>query len=381
MGLSFRLARIAGIDLKLHITFFLILVFGAVVWGMPFGPEGALFGMLLMALLFVCVALHELGHALMARVLGLPVREILLLPIGGVALLGRSPSKASHELLIAAAGPAVNVAIIAALLPAIVALAFTGGLPNLGAPGIGEPGLATALLWLLQANLFLVIFNLIPAFPLDGGRMLRAAIWMFTDTVRATRIAAGIGQALALAMGVFALFTFDLMLLAVALFIFFGAGAERGAVQLQSAIKGLRAGDAFNRHALTLRPGDRLGSAADLIVTSYQPDFAVLDEGRLVGIANREELLAALTRGEAGLTVADLMRRVELRVEADMPLEELAQRMSDQNTRVAAIYAGEEYRGLISVEDIARAYPLAAMRRRETVAQAGLELTTEAPRR
>lgn len=122
MGWSFRLARVAGIDLKLHITFFLILVFGAVVWGTPFGLNGALFGILLMALLFACVLLHELGHALMAQRLGIPVREILLLPIGGVVVLARGPRTARDELLIAAAGPAVNVAIIALLLPALAAL-------------------------------------------------------------------------------------------------------------------------------------------------------------------------------------------------------------------------------------------------------------------
>jgi Zn-dependent protease len=239
MGWSFRLARIAGIDLKVHITFFLILAFGAVVWGAPFGLSGALFGVLLMALLFACVALHELGHALMAKRLGIGVREILLLPIGGVALLTRSPSKPLHELLIAAAGPAVNVLIVAALLPALIALGLGGGMPATGlAFGPGEPGLFTALFWLAQANVFLVLFNLIPAFPLDGGRILRALLWMATDAARATRIAAGVGQVFAVAMGLFALFSFDLLLLAAAAFIFLGAGAERGQVQVQSALRG-----------------------------------------------------------------------------------------------------------------------------------------------
>lgn len=371
MGWSFRLARVAGIDIKLHATFVLILAFGAFVWGTPFGLNGALFGVLLMALLFACVALHELGHALMARHLGIPVREILLLPIGGVAMLGRTPSKARDELLIAAAGPVVNVAIVALLLPALAALWANGALPAGGlAPGVGEPGLATALLWLVQANIFLVLFNMIPAFPLDGGRILRAGLWMATDAQRATRIAAGIGQAFAVLMGLFALLSFNLLLLVVALFIFLGAGAERGQVQVQAALRGLRVGDAFNRHALALRPEDRVSTVADYILTSYQPDFAVLEHGQPVGIVTRAEVLQALARGEAGRTVTAVMKPVELRVDVALPLDEVRQLMGDRNLRVAAVFDGVEYCGLVSLEDLAEAYPLAALRR-EALPQGG----------
>lgn len=370
MRWSFRIARIAGIDLKLHATFFLILAFGAIAWGTPFGLSGALFGMLLMALLFACVVLHELGHALAARALGLPVPEILLLPIGGVAVLGRAPSKASHELLIAAAGPAVNVAIVALLLPALAALWLNGALPALGVgPGLGEPGLATALLWLVQANLFLVLFNLIPAFPLDGGRILRAFLWMATDSVRATRVAAGIGQFIAVGLGLFALFTFDLFLLAVALFIFFGAGAERGHVQVQSALKGLRAGDAYNRHALTLRPEDRVSTVADYILTSYQPDFAVLEGERPVGIVTRDEVVRVLAGPAGDAAVSAVMHPVVVRVEADLPLDEVQRRLVEANTRLAAVFEGETYQGLVSLEDLAEAYPLVALRNRQPLPQ------------
>lgn len=365
MGWSFRFARVAGIDVKLHVTFFLILVFGAVVWSTPFGLNGALFGILLMALLFACVALHELGHALMAKRLGIPVREILLLPIGGVAVLDRSPRTALHELLIAAAGPAVNVVIVALLLPALAALWAIGALPVAGlVPGIGEPGLATALLWLVQANIFLVLFNLIPAFPLDGGRILRAFLWMATDNVRATRIAAGIGQLFAVAMGLFALFSFDLLLLVVALFIFMGAGAERGQSEVQSALKGLRVGDAYNRHALTLSREERVSTVADYILTSYQPDFAVLEDGQPVGIITRNEVLQALARGAGHVNVAAVMRPVELRFDVALPLDEARQVMAERTVRVAAVFDGEAYRGLMSLEDLAEAYPLAALRRR-----------------
>jgi CBS domain-containing protein len=274
--------------------------------------------------------------------------------------------------VIAAAGPAVNVAIIALPLPALAALWATGALPAAGMmSGVGEPGLAKALLWLLQANVFLVLFNLIPAFPLDGGRILRALVWMATDQVRATRVAAGIGQAFALAMGLFALFSFDLMLLVVALFIFLGAGAERGQSELQSALKGLRVGDAYNRHALTLRPEERVSIAADYILTSYQPDFAVLEEGKPVGIITRTEVLQALARGESSLSVAAVMQPVELRVDVALPLDAVRQLMVERTVRVAAVFDGVDYRGLVSLDDLAEASPLAALRRRDALPQGG----------
>ncbi len=194
---SFRLLRIAGIDLRVHFTFPLVLLLGAVQWGDRHGAAGALFGVVLMLALFACVVLHELGHSLVARRLGIPVREIVLLPIGGVAMLVRTPRRPLHELLIAAAGPVVS---------GLLALAFAGLLagayPGLGLvdarrlvdPQLAVPALRTLLAWLLTANLGLLLFNLIPAFPMDGGRMLRALLATFLGFQRATRIAATLGQ-------------------------------------------------------------------------------------------------------------------------------------------------------------------------------------------
>ncbi|MCU0494117.1 MAG: site-2 protease family protein, partial [Chloroflexaceae bacterium] len=224
MGWSFPLVRVAGIDIKLHVTFFLILPLGALLWGLPYGPQGALFGMLMMILLFACVTLHELGHALAARRFGLPVKEILLLPLGGLAMLNRAPTKPMHELVIAIAGPLVNVAIAGVLiLLALVTGLFNGITPENALTILSVPSLASAVFWLIQANVILTLFNLIPAFPLDGGRILRALLWMATDARRATRIAATAGQGIALAMGLWGLVSFNLLLVAVAIFIFFGA--------------------------------------------------------------------------------------------------------------------------------------------------------------
>jgi Zn-dependent protease len=171
MNWSFRIAQVSGIAIRVHITLFLIVILGTVQWGRPYAGQGAVFGVILMLLLFTCVVLHELGHSLVAHHFHIAVREIVLLPIGGVALLSRSPSKPLYELLIALAGPLVNVSIAALLL------ATTGATTALGIVDISAilqtreltASFSTLLLWLLAANISLVLFNLIPAFPLDGG--------------------------------------------------------------------------------------------------------------------------------------------------------------------------------------------------------------------
>jgi Zn-dependent protease len=296
MGWSFRIARVFSIDIKLHATFPLILVLGAVQWGSRYGAEGALFGAVLMALLFLCVTLHELGHSVVAQAFKIPVREIVLLPLGGVAMLGRNPDKPLHELLIAAAGPVVNVVLAAGLL---LGTGFTAGLGGLDPQGLvagreATPSLATAVVWLLEANVMLVLFNLIPAFPLDGGRMLRSVLAMVTTYPRATRIAAAIGQALAFVLGVLGVAGGNFLLVLVAVFIFLGAGYESVAAQAKAVLNTLRVGDAYNKHALTLVPGDRVSRVVDYLLTSYQPDFAVLHGGRLLGIVTRDDVLRAL---------------------------------------------------------------------------------------
>lgn len=368
MGWSFRLTQAFGIDIKIHITFFLILILGAAQWGVPYGVAGAIFGVLLMILLFTCVVLHELGHSLVAQRFGIPVREIVLLPLGGVALLGRNPSRPLHELLIAAAGPLVNVVIAMVL----VAVAIGGNLLGLEAfaegrflPGRGSPPSFTTLLqWLLGANILLVLFNLIPAFPLDGGRMLRAVLAMFMGFPRATRIASGIGQLIAIGLGVVGVLYGDFVLVLVAIFIFFGAGQENSAGQAQTMLATLRVGDAYNKHALTLEVGDRASKVVDYILTSYQPDFAVMQGNRLLGIVTREDVLRALASDTRDLYVTGIMRRDFLSVDADTMLDEVSQIMAEKGQRVAAVYRGEEYLGLVSIEDISEALAVLTFLRR-----------------
>ncbi len=280
MNWAFRIARVRDIDIKIHISFFLILALGAFQWAgsVPGNViEGALFGIVLMMALFFCVTLHELGHSIAAQAFGIPVREIVLLPLGGVAVMSKNPDKPLHDLIISAAGPLVNVVI------AIVLFVVTGatvGFPMLGGQGtvdnlLGQPSLQTLLVWLLAANISLVVFNLIPAFPLDGGRIFRALLAMRLGYPRATKIASTVGQVAAIGLGILGIATGNFVLVLVAVFIFLGAGQENARAESKTVLTTLKIGDAYNKHALTLQIGDRVSKVVDYILTSYQPDFAV----------------------------------------------------------------------------------------------------------
>jgi Zn-dependent protease/CBS domain-containing protein len=371
MRSSFRLLRVAGIDIKVHVTFFLILVLGAFQWS-SYGPSGAAFGVLLMMALFACVVLHELGHSLVAQRLGVEVREIVLLPIGGVAMLSRMPRRPLHELLIAVAGPLVNVAIAGALL------AWLGSQSSVPVDGSAlvnlskaAPSVDTLLRWLLAANVSLVLFNLIPAFPMDGGRILRAILGMFLGFSRATRIAAGVGQVLALALGLFAIFTGQFLLAFIAAFVFLGAGQERAVEEARVLLSTLRLGDAYNKHALTLMPGDSVHRVTDYLLTSYQPDFAVVLGGRLLGVVTRDAVLQSLATGQDENYVTSIMNRDVMRLEAHLSLAQAREQMAEKGVPVAAAFDGERFLGLVNHDDINEAMRIAAFLRLAQERKAG----------
>ncbi len=361
---SLRLLQVAGIDIKVHFTFPLILLLGAFDWGSKYGASGAAFGALLMLALFVCVVLHELGHSLVAQRFGIPVREIVLLPIGGVAMLGKMPRKPVQELLIAIAGPLVNVVLAIGL---VFALGVRGDLPldgsGLLALSKAAPSVETLLQWLLAANVSLFVFNLIPAFPMDGGRILRAVLAMFLGFSRGTKIAAGVGQVLALGLGLYAIFNGQILLALVAAFVFMGAGQERAVEEARTLLSTLRLGDAYNKHALTLAPGDSVHRVIDYLLTSYQPDFAVVLGGRLLGVVTRDAVLQALAAGTDDNYVTGIMNREILRLEAGLSLAEAREKLAELGVPVAAVFEGEHYLGLVNQEDINEALHIAAFLR------------------
>lgn len=369
MNWSFRLARVAGIAINVHVTFFIIVALGAFQWGARYGAAGAVFGAVLMLLLFVCVTLHELGHALAARFFDIPVREIILLPLGGVALLERVPEKPLHELIIAAAGPLVNV-VIALLLWGATGATMTS-LDGQGLlPGANQ-GLSVGIMltWLLQANISLVLFNLIPAFPLDGGRIFRALLAMVIGFRRATRVAVLVGQSLAILLGVYGVVSGNFLLVLVAVFVFFGASQEQSGMQVQNVLTSRRVGDAYNKHALTLQLGDRVSTVVNYILTSYQPDFAVMQGSNPIGIVTRDDVIRALSTTPSDGYVTGIMNREIVRVEASASLDDVRQVMAERNVRVVAVYDGPAYLGLVSIEDIAEAFSIITYQERQRAVQ------------
>ncbi len=365
MGWSFRILTVKGIDIKLHATFLLILILGALQWAgqMPENPlYGAGFGVVLMLLLFTCVTLHELGHSLVAQHFGIPVREIVLTPLGGIAMITRKPEKPSHELMIAIAGPLVNV-LIALVLFVITGATMQATMLNArGSIGdmITRPSFEVTVLWLFAANISLAVFNMIPAFPLDGGRVLRAVLATFMSFSKATAVAATIGQLAAIGLGILGILNGNFILVLIAVFIFFGAERESVQATSQTVLRRRRIGETYNRYALSLNVTDRVSRVIDYLLTSYQPDFAVLEGNQLVGIVTRRDVFNALANYSHDAQVTEVMHRDFLTVQADRSLDEVYALMAERGERIAAVFNGTDYLGLVSLEDLNEAMAILA---------------------
>ena len=299
MGRSFQLGSIAGIRLQVHWTFLLIVAWVAltsIFAGMSW--LGALLNIGFILVLFGCVLLHELGHALAARMFGIPTRDITLLPIGGVARLERMPRKPVQELVVALAGPAVNVVIAGVLLAVL--------LPTVGVQGLAAVPLRSGgfLQQLLVINAMLVVFNMLPAFPLDGGRVLRALLAMVFNYSTATRTAATVGQVCAVGLGLLGLA--NPFLLIIAAFIFFGAAAEARQVAVREQFGGYQVRDGMLRSFQAIPACASVHEIGPQLLDRHQRDFPVIDDGELVGMLRRDSLLQAVGRDEV-LQVSDVM--------------------------------------------------------------------------
>jgi Zn-dependent protease/CBS domain-containing protein len=361
MGGSFKIATIRGIDIKIHVTFFLIFVYAAIVFGSgERGLDGALFGIVATAFLFVCVVLHELGHSVVAQHYGIAVRDITLWPFGGVARLERMPEKPSQEFWVAIAGPAVNVAIAAVIY--VVTQALLRSQVGLD-PGTLERGMlqlapGSLLAYVFSANLFLAVFNLIPAFPMDGGRILRAVLAARTSYPRATAIAVGIGQFLALAAGLFGFVTGQFFLVLIAIFVFMGAGSEGQMVQVKSVLDGLKVRQAFTQHTVELGPDDRLSRAVDLTLSTFQSDFPVCRDGELIGLLTRTDLITALQQRGSNAFVVSVMRKEFPSVSLDDSLFKAQQAMMEHHIEALPVMENGRYLGLLTLRDIDEVYRL-----------------------
>ncbi len=361
MGWSLKLGRIFGIDIKMHFSFILIVVWGALFYG---GSAGPLYGVLVTLALFSLVLLHELGHSLAAMAYGIPVKDIILLPIGGVARLERMPEKPLQELVVALAGPLVNVVLAAILLPVVIGL----GVWNGSFMAFTQAGLAGLLSFLLLANISLAVFNMIPAFPLDGGRVLRAILGFFTDYQKATKIAVRIGRLMALALGIYAIISGQIFLALIAFFIFIVGGQEGQAVAARGLLRRIQAGQIVNSHRVALSPHATIDQIAPMVMGGNQTNYAVLDpiSGELLGVTTGQRVARALANGNRYLDITEVMDHAHAIpvVPFSATLDEVQAKLESSSNRVAAVYDGSIFRGLISVDDIYRAFNFLSQQRR-----------------
>jgi Zn-dependent protease len=345
---SWRVGSLFGIDVFVHATFVILLAWVFMGQYARVGSlYGALQGLAFLLVVFGSVVLHEFGHALTARRFGIKTRDITLLPIGGVARLERMPDKPRQELLVALAGPAVNIVIAGAV---VVFLQATGAELTLGDGGMmGEGPFLTKLLWV---NVSLAVFNLVPAFPMDGGRVLRALLALRGDYVAATRTAASIGQGLALLFGLAGLFT-NPFLVFIALFVWIGAAAELEAVQTKAALAGVPVLAAMQTNFRLLSHRDSLEVASRELLAGSQVDFPVLGQsGELVGVLTRADLISGITNSSEDAAVETTMSRSFVTADPGEMLEVAMARLQPSKCKSMPVVQHGRVCGIVTLENI-----------------------------
>ncbi|MCL5734585.1 MAG: site-2 protease family protein [Actinobacteria bacterium] len=364
MRLSARLFRVFGIEVRIHATFIFIVAYFAYLWGVveePGGAWGALYGVLLVVLLFVLVVIHELTHSRVAQHYGINVRDITLLPIGGISSMEEIPQEPRKELAISIAGPLSNVVltlIMLAFLPLVIdwnSLSFSDFFGTV----ILERSFVGAYSYLMVTNAFLALFNLLPAFPLDGGRVFRALLALRMDRARATRVAVRVGQAVAVAMAVYGFLGGGIFLILVALFIFLGAQGEGGQDEGERHLSNLRVSQVVNPRVHVARRGQTLGDVAARLFHTYQEDFPVLSgHGELEGILTRDRLIAELGRHGSAYPVAEAMRTDFPTVGLDDTVQHALRKMREGRFKAIPIVDKGVLVGMLSLEDIAEVVSL-----------------------
>jgi Zn-dependent protease len=344
MSWSLPIIRIAGIQLRIHVTFLLLIAWLAFGYYAAGGSAAALGRVFFILLLFVCVVLHEFGHAFAAKAFGINTPDITLLPIGGVARLERMPEEPVQELIIAVAGPAVNVVIAACLF----LVAGGGEVLN---PATVEGGNLVAQL--LTINVVLFLFNLLPAFPMDGGRVLRALLATRLSYARATQIAANIGQGCAFVFGFIGLLA-NPFLLFIALFVYIGASQEAALAQMRDVSRRFPVSSAMVREFRSLPTSATLEEAVDALLATSQHDFPVLDEGgNVAGVLTRHDLIAALRKGGPAIRVSDVMRRNVPTITTGTRFEEAFRIMQECNCpAVPVLDSMKRLVGLLTPENV-----------------------------
>ena len=347
MKRSLKIGSVTGIGIFLHWTFLLLIAaIFAFYYVQSQSVGAALAGMGLILGVFVCVILHELGHALTARRYGVGTRSITLYPIGGLARLQRIPAEPMKEFWIAVGGPAVNL-VIAVVLGAVL-LAVDGSLSPevLRAPGSNT---LASLMWI---NLALAAFNMLPAFPMDGGRVLRALLALRQDYAQATQTAANVGQGMAILFGLFGLISFNPILLFIALFVYVGAQQESQQAVYRAFTEGTPVRQAMVTRFTTLSVDETLDDAVDELLAGTDHDFPVVRDDQIVGILRRKQLIQALSSHDRDTSVAEVADQNVFTTEPGAPLDEVFQRMNELSCSTVPVVEGGQLVGLLTLENV-----------------------------
>ena len=352
MKSSLQIGRVSGIKITIHWTFLLLIVW-IIYRGVSSGSTTTeiLWSTLFIAALFGCVILHELGHSLTAMKYQINTRRITLLPIGGVASLESMPNDPREEFMIAIAGPAVNIG-IALLLYLVVPLHEYA---NMDA-GEFEQTLSSIntgnfLFYMLSANLMLAVFNMIPAFPMDGGRVLRALIAMKYDRVRATQIATRLGQFVAFLL-LFMGLVYNPILILIAIFVYFGAHGENVTVQQLVLLKNYTVKDAMMTDITTFKPEDPLDKVVDVILSGTERDFVVTDGIRLAGVLLQSDLMAQQKSDMAKKRVTDVMRTKVKTLQPHQQLTEIYRQIRSSDKKFFPVVENDKIVGAIDMANI-----------------------------
>lgn len=385
MNWSVNLVRIRGIQLRVHVTFALILIWGAYYWGSQAddGARGALFGVAATLLLFLCVTLHELGHSVQARAYGIAVPDITLYPIGGVARLQEIPAEPVKEFRIAIAGPLVNLVIVA-LLWLVGAVADVPALrwPDDLFDALRNPTWEHLLPYLAFANLSLFLFNLLPAFPMDGGRILRSLLAMRLDYRRATGIAVAVGQAMAFLFGLYGFASGNYFLILVGIFVYMGAGQEGAQTSIRELLGDTTVAQGMIRHPWSVSPEFPLGRAVELTLSTAQSDFPVVDrDGRVVGLLTLADLLAAMPE-RPNAAIGAVMRRDYPTARPEETLVEVQARVAESGGRAIPVLASDgTLAGLLTMTDIGEVIQVLQVQSKQAAARAATARPGTAPTR
>jgi Zn-dependent protease/CBS domain-containing protein len=367
MGGAFKIGRLSGIDVKVHWTFFLLLAFFAFVGYQTSGSlVGALTETVTIVALFICVLLHEFGHSLVAQRLGIGIHSITLLPLGGVSNLESLPEKPADEVKITIAGPLVNVVLAPIFFG--VGLLF-GAVPRMPADlftGVGSVG--QFFFYLGYLNVVLAVFNLLPAFPLDGGRILRALLATRLGALRATEISSIVGKLFAVAFFLIGLLGGNFLLALVAVFIYFGATGEAQMVRQQEKTRGLSVSEVMGTKPCTetVTPYHTFGQVLDSVIHGYQEDFPVVDEsGKLLGMLTREEIMRAAHSPERYQSVRELMKTNVPTISSEADLFGEGLRILQQSgLRALPVTEKGELVGMLTIEDVGNASLLGPLPRK-----------------